>query len=209
MQLVHFNGVGYESWENVWGIWNGFTPRAGEALKRVSKVWHYLGKYHYTYDFKEWVPHTEEIGPRERLIFASKFTHENGNHVYMVVNRGDDNQTAQVWTADTNRTYVDLMTGEKLEYLEPQQHYWFDIEANGFAAILAVDEVDQELEALLEDMKNMSSAGSLSSYSNEWKFLTQEMVGMNSSNITTNGDPEGMALIPRNDMYHFSANGTE
>ena len=34
------------------------------------------------------------------------------------------------------------------------------------------------------------------------------MVGMNSSNVTVNEDPEGMALIPRA-IYHFSANGTE
>jgi type I site-specific restriction-modification system R (restriction) subunit len=32
LQYAFFNGVGYESWENVWGIWNGITPRDAEAL---------------------------------------------------------------------------------------------------------------------------------------------------------------------------------
>ena len=27
--MAFFNGIGYESWENVWGIWNGITPRCG------------------------------------------------------------------------------------------------------------------------------------------------------------------------------------
>ena len=27
LQFAFFNGVGWESWENVWGIWNGITPR--------------------------------------------------------------------------------------------------------------------------------------------------------------------------------------
>ena len=27
LQAAYFNGVGYESWENVWGIWNQITPR--------------------------------------------------------------------------------------------------------------------------------------------------------------------------------------
>jgi hypothetical protein len=27
LQYAFFNGAGYESWENVWGMWNGFTPR--------------------------------------------------------------------------------------------------------------------------------------------------------------------------------------
>ncbi len=31
MQFAFFNGVGIESWENVWGFWNGFTPRDSEA----------------------------------------------------------------------------------------------------------------------------------------------------------------------------------
>ena len=39
LQDAFFNGVGYESWENVWGIWNGITPRDArrfDALPRSS-----------------------------------------------------------------------------------------------------------------------------------------------------------------------------
>ena len=31
LQAAWFNGVGYETWENVWGTWNGITPR--DALR--------------------------------------------------------------------------------------------------------------------------------------------------------------------------------
>ena len=31
LQFAFFNGVGWESWENIWGIWNGITPRDAEA----------------------------------------------------------------------------------------------------------------------------------------------------------------------------------
>ena len=27
LQYAFFNGVGMETWENIWGIWNGLTPR--------------------------------------------------------------------------------------------------------------------------------------------------------------------------------------
>ena len=27
LQEAFFNGIGFESWENIWGIWNGMTPR--------------------------------------------------------------------------------------------------------------------------------------------------------------------------------------
>ena len=33
LQSAFFNGVGYEAWENVWGIWNQLTPRDAEALR--------------------------------------------------------------------------------------------------------------------------------------------------------------------------------
>ena len=37
LQFAFFNGIGWESWENVWGIWNGITPRDAEALRRMSQ----------------------------------------------------------------------------------------------------------------------------------------------------------------------------
>ena len=35
LQYAFFNGVGYESWENIWGIWNQITParRRGAAAR--------------------------------------------------------------------------------------------------------------------------------------------------------------------------------
>ena len=38
LQFAFFNGEGWESWENVWGIWNGVTPRDGEATRRVATI---------------------------------------------------------------------------------------------------------------------------------------------------------------------------
>ena len=38
LQFAFFNGEGWESWENIWGIWNGVTPRDGEAIRRVATI---------------------------------------------------------------------------------------------------------------------------------------------------------------------------
>ena len=38
LQFAFFNGVGWESWENIWGIWNGITPRDAEATRRVVMI---------------------------------------------------------------------------------------------------------------------------------------------------------------------------
>ena len=38
LQFAFFNGEGWESWENIWGIWNGITPRDAEATRRVATI---------------------------------------------------------------------------------------------------------------------------------------------------------------------------
>ena len=38
LQFAFFNGVGWESWENIWGIWNGITPRDAEATRRMATI---------------------------------------------------------------------------------------------------------------------------------------------------------------------------
>ena len=45
LQFAFFNGAGYESWENVWGIFNQFTSRDGAALKRTSTILRYFGNF--------------------------------------------------------------------------------------------------------------------------------------------------------------------
>ena len=32
LQAAFFNGVGYETWENVWGIWNSISQRDSVQL---------------------------------------------------------------------------------------------------------------------------------------------------------------------------------
>ena len=38
-----FNGVGLNSWENVWGVWNGLTPRDAEIFRRVGAMLRFAG----------------------------------------------------------------------------------------------------------------------------------------------------------------------
>merc|ERR1719353_2853260 len=60
LQMAWFNGDGYESWENVWGTWNGITPYDGEAIRRVATMLRYLGKDGFLHS-PEWIPHSIDV----------------------------------------------------------------------------------------------------------------------------------------------------
>eukprot|EP00662_Eupelagonemidae_sp_cell21_P023542 gene23542-58540_t len=44
LQTQWFNGDGYETWENVWGTWNGITERDSEAIRRVGTMLRFFGR---------------------------------------------------------------------------------------------------------------------------------------------------------------------
>lgn len=44
LQIAFFNGVGFETWENIWGVWNGLSDRDAESIRRISLLYHYFGK---------------------------------------------------------------------------------------------------------------------------------------------------------------------
>jgi hypothetical protein len=49
---MFFNGMGLETWQNVWGIWNQMTDRDCMATKMVSNI---LREFHYLIVSEEWV----------------------------------------------------------------------------------------------------------------------------------------------------------
>ena len=43
LQSAFFNGVGYETWQNIWGTWNEISQRDAEAIRRVGAMLRFLG----------------------------------------------------------------------------------------------------------------------------------------------------------------------
>jgi iron(II)-dependent oxidoreductase len=68
LQFALFNGTGFESWENIWGIWNGITPRNGEALRRISAIERFGKDFLISADWEPHTPSTQQFG-----IYASKW----------------------------------------------------------------------------------------------------------------------------------------
>ena len=161
LQAAFFNGTGYESWENVWGIWNQLPARDAEALRRMSLI---ERRYAALLASRDWEPHapTEAFG-----VFASRWPADNGAEtLWTVVNRNDYAVSGRqmVLPARPGMRYFNLWTGDELAVQGTGQQavLAFELEPKGYAAILATRRADAGLAGFLATMK-AASARSLES----------------------------------------------
>ena len=82
LQFAFFNGEGWESWENVWGIWNGITPRDGEATRRVATIERAVAPFLVSQDWEPFYP-MHRYG-----VFASRWP-LGDRTVWTIVNRNE------------------------------------------------------------------------------------------------------------------------
>jgi formylglycine-generating enzyme required for sulfatase activity len=204
LQHAFFNGVGYESWENIWGIWNETTPRDAEALRRVATIERSMAPLLVSAD---WEPHTPAL---RYGVFASKFPGD-GRTLWTLVNRNEyDVPGRQIEVSYAQGThYYDLWHGVELkpEIQGSSATLSFEIEAHGYGAVLAATgESDEELHSLLGRMSRLSQKR-FQDFSHEWKFLPQQIVPIDATKPAGTA-PAGMVRIPGS-TFEFRVSGIE
>jgi len=204
LQFAFFNGEGWESWENVWGIWNGITPRDGEATRRVATIERAMAPFFANEEWEPFYPMTA-YG-----VFASRWP-SGGRTLWTIVNRNAydlDGRQMTIPFAEGAR-YFDLYRGVELR---PDREganmvLSFPMEAHGYGAVLVLrGDPDSSIAALLTKMKTIS-AKPLSSYSNEWKPLPQNLVETKPTSVATSA-PLGMVRISGG-TFDFKVEGIE
>jgi iron(II)-dependent oxidoreductase len=204
LQHAFFNGAGYESWENIWGIWNEITPRDAEALRRIATIERAMAPLLVSAD---WEPHTPTL---RYGVFASKFPGQ-GRILWTLVNRNEydvPGRQMEVPHAPGTR-YFDLWHGVELkpEVEGSTATLSFEIEAQGYGSVLAlVGEPDEQLHTLLARMTELSQKR-LQDYSHEWKFLPQQAVAIAPTKPAA-AAPAGMVRIPGG-KFEFRISGIE
>jgi formylglycine-generating enzyme required for sulfatase activity len=204
LQFAFFNGVGWESWENIWGIWNGITPRDGEATRRVATIERSIAPFLVS---KGWEP----LYPTELYgIFASRWP-AGDQTVWTIVNRNEyDVSGRQILVpAKNGMRYFDLYHGVELKpnIENGNAVLSFSVEAHGFGAILATNaEPTATMRQLMLHMKSMT-ATPLSTYSDEWKALPQQLVEISSTKPGADA-PASMVKIPTGEFV-FRVKGIE
>lgn len=204
LQFAFFNGSGYESWENIWGIWNQVTPRDAEAIRRIAKL---ERTFSTLLSSQDWEPFSPML---QYGIFGSRFPAERMT-LWTIVNRSEyDVKGGQMRVPADGRRYCDLWHGVELT---PHSEAGglvldFELEAHGFGAVLAVERgaEPEELATLLTQMKQ-SAATPLASYSHEWQFLPQQMVEVKPARVKPEAASK-MVRIPAGD-FTFQVMGIE
>lgn len=205
LQFAFFNGAGWESWENIWGIWNGITPRDAEATRRVALMERAIAPFLVS---KEWEP----LFPMLRYgVYGSRWP-AGDQTVWTIVNRNE---------YDVEGDQMEVPGGEGVHYfdlyhgveLKPQMRangrtvLEFDIEAKGYGAVLATSSaLDGTVRSLMSAMKGLT-ATRLASYSHEWKVLPQRIVPIAETKVASTA-PQGMIKIREGDFV-FRVTGVE
>lgn len=204
LQYAFFNGEGWESWENIWGIWNGITPRDAEATRRVATIERAAASFLTSPDWEPYAP-TRQYG-----VFASRWP-KGDQTVWTLVNRNEfDADGPQIAApAEPGIRWFDLYHGVELkpQLRDGQAVLSFPIEAHGYGAVLAIHgEPDAATKVLLATMQAMT-ARPLAAYDDAWTPLPQTLVAIAPTKPYA-GAPDGMVEIPAAE-YDFRVHGLE
>ncbi len=222
LQQGWFNGGGFVTWENVWGIWRGITPRDGEATRQLGTLLRYLAPV--VVNASEWEPHTAML---QSGIFASKFVAPAANlvagstgvvTVWLIVSTLSQNATGAQLTVPnpaSDAFFLDLYHGSQLlpalsvsALSSSNATLSFDVEANAFGAVMMVKGDPSVLQSpalqdLLTTMKSLT-AQPLSSYDDTFVVLPQGIVPVEK---TFAPNVSGMVQLDAQSAWNFVING--
>jgi formylglycine-generating enzyme required for sulfatase activity len=203
LQAAFFNGTGFESWENVWGIWNQMTPRDAETLRRIMTIERANAAL---LTSAQWEPNvlTHQVG-----VFASKWPGK-ASTLWTMVNRNAYAVSDGIFETPVveGARYFDLWHGVELHPKIIGANAWIslEMEPNGYGAVLETRQ-DTPIPTTLLDTMHALSLNPLASFSKEWKTLPQQVTPIAATRRATTA-PDGMVKIPAGD-FQFEVHGIE
>jgi iron(II)-dependent oxidoreductase len=203
LQYIFFNGIGYNAWENVWGIWNQFTPRDAETLRRISAIERMFAPAMVSMD---WRPYARTL---QAGVFASRFPLADYT-VWTVVNRHESDVTGEQIAVEHREgvRYFDIWNGVALQPRVNGEKavLSFAMEAHGFGAVLALSPGVSlpNFDEFLAKMRKLS-ATPLQSLSNVWRSIPQTLVAIEDTPRVASA-PDGMVEIPAGE-FDFAVGG--
>ncbi len=200
LQYAFFNGIGINTWENIWGIWNRYPDRYAEAVKRISAIYRAFPDQWST---PGWEPYVATL---QSGVYASRFPGKGGT-VYTFINRDSAEKGGRQISvpAAEGTKYFDLWNRKELKGTveNGQMTLSFTLEPKGYGAIFIGHAGSMALPAKLA---TASAAPALAALSDAWKPLKQEMVQIAATKKVVQA-PQGMVPIPAAENYRFESVG--
>lgn len=205
LQYCFFNGIGYNAWENVWGIWNGFTPRDAASLRRIAAIYR---------AFREcptslgWRPYVQTL---HAGVFASAFPGEDRT-LWTLVNRNESDVDGELLRLPhaAGIRWFDAWNGTPLEPRIDGEHAVLSLalEGHGFGAVVAIsaDGDDADIDSFFASQAK-HAATPLRALSREWLPLPQRLVQIEDTAPVATA-PDGMVEIPAG-AFDFAVHGVE
>jgi formylglycine-generating enzyme required for sulfatase activity len=204
LQYAFFNGVGYNAWENIWGIWNQVPERYAAAIRRIATIYR---QFPGIWSSAEWEPHIPTL---QKGIYASEFPGVDKT-IYTLINRDstDKKENQLQLPYQEGMKYFDIWNGAELtpEKSGDQINLSFPINSRGFGAVLAIKTyaLENSLTQFLDKMHTLAQKP-LNSLPDTWKPLPQQIVAIDKTKPATK-KPNGMVLIPAAKNYAFRSDG--
>ena len=199
LQYAFFNGVGYNAWENIWGVWNQIADRYESEIRRIATIYR---QFPGIWNSPGWRPFYPAL---QNNVFASQFPGKD-QAVYTLVNRDSiDKDGVQLKLPyQEGVTYFDLWNGIRLNTSRAGDSVAlaFPIEGNGFGAVLAARSLKPGFNQFLKQMHVLAKTP-LKSLSIARKPLPQKIVPI-AKTAPASATPPGMVLIPAVKQYLFS-----
>lgn len=205
-QFMFFNGIGYNAWENVWGIWNQLTPRDAHSLKRIAALQRQFAPLLVSL---QWRPYFACL---QTGVFASLFPSDKCQ-LWTIVNRNEYEIDGEqlVLAHEVGAEYFDVWSGLKLQArIEAAGNavITLRLESLGYGAVLQVA-AGSEVPGLVayQERAAQFAITPLRSLSSAWHSLPQHLVPIERTKIA-DAPPAGMLSIPAAD-FDFVVSGIE
>lgn len=214
----YFNGFGLETWESVWGCWNGITERDGEAIRRAATILRYFGKLRFLQS-PDWEPHVLTLVPG---VYASMFPSLSGGEtVWLVVNKAKKEVSGNIMTVDlpAGSHLYDCYHGTSLETIDFSKaargltsvavNVSFSLEVDGVGCVIATPNSSTvgAFASFLSSMRN-ATVTSLDQFNDTVIMLHKEVIPIVATKVQQ-APPSGMVAINATGEYQFVAVGTE
>ncbi|MGZ3656691.1 MAG: SUMF1/EgtB/PvdO family nonheme iron enzyme [Bdellovibrionota bacterium] len=211
LQYAWFNGAGFLPWENVWGTWNGITPRDAETIRRMAMIYRAIPDFVRS---ANWEPHSAVLQSKD--VYASKWSLPDSGTVWTFINRGDEDLSGPMLEVNFRaQHFYNLWTGEEIKPAEKlinrlahKAQLELSLDAHGFGAVLETNEPPIVGSSVARLLPAMRARKNMHIFSSDWVYTPQRMVDVPATAKFATA-PAGMIRIPGIQGWDFSVTGIE